>query len=174
MKKYIILIMVLMLAAVGSCKDNSKPGAEQAEVPQAEPSFEEAMGEVSYNGEWIENWNDALKYSQELNRPILVNFTGSDWCGWCIKLSSEVFSKKEFQDYAKANLILLKLDFPKSIPQSAELKAQNQSLQSKFKITGYPTIVLVDKDGTEIQRTGYQPGGAVAYVSHLQELLKSK
>lgn len=169
-----ILILILMLAAVGSCKDNSNPETNQTDIPEPEPSFEEAMGQASYSGEWIESWNDALKFAGELDRPILINFTGSDWCGWCKKLVAEVFSKQEFQDYAKTNLILLKLDFPRSIPQSDELKMQNQSLQNKFKISGYPSIVLVDKEGTEIQRTGYQPGGATAYVAHLKELLSPK
>jgi protein disulfide-isomerase len=169
-----ILILILMVTVVGSCKDNAKAGDAEPVTEETEPSFDEAMGQSSYSGEWIESWSDALKLAGELDRPILINFTGSDWCSWCIKLSDEVFTKQEFIDYAKANLILLKLDFPKRIPQSNELKMQNRNLQNKFNINGYPTIVLADKEGTEIQRTGYQPGGAVAYVSHLQELLKTK
>ena len=95
----------------------------------------------------------------------------SDWCGWCIRLAEEVFSQDLFKKYAEENLVMLKLDFPRNIAQSDELKQQNSMLQRQFGIQGYPTIVLVDEEGKEIARTGYRPGGAADYVSHLKELL---
>lgn len=85
-----------------------------------------------------------------------------------------MFSQKEFQEYAKDNLVLLKVDFPQEIKQTAERKKQNQKLASQFRVRGYPTIVLLNAEGKEIARTGYRKGGAAKYVEHLKELLDKK
>jgi len=85
-----------------------------------------------------------------------------------------VFSQKEFQEYAKDNLVLLKVDFPQEIKQTAERKKQNQKLASQFRVRGYPTIVLLNAEGKEIARTGYRKGGAEKYVKHLKKLLDKK
>lgn len=129
---------------------------------------------LSLNAEelWTEDFNYALKLSESTGKPILINFTGSDWCRWCFKLKEEVFSKKEFVKYAKDNLILFKADFPQNIKQTEELIKQNQSLQKKYQIKGYPTIVLIDKNQEVINKTGYKPGGVNEYIKHLEELLK--
>lgn len=123
-------------------------------------------------GEWITDHQKALALSAETGKPVLANFTGSDWCIWCKRLSSEVFTKKEFIDFAKDNLILLKLDFPRNLPQTTAEKQQNEALAKQFSITGFPTILILDKVGKEVARTGYQQGGADSYIQHLQELIK--
>lgn len=132
----------------------------------------EIKNEVS-NLNWLTNLEEAQKISQEKGIPIFIDFTGSDWCGWCFKLREEVFSQEEFIQYAKENLVLLKLDFPRKIKQSKETKAYNENLARRFGIKGFPTILLVNSKGEEIARTGYQYGGAAKYVEHLQELLKA-
>ncbi len=176
MKLALTILMISLVVLLG-CAPAPKPG-DKVPSPAAEEATPGApAGEVQQavegyvNGEWITNWEDALRFSAALNRPVLVNFTGSDWCGWCIRLRNEVFSQQDFIDYASANLVLLTLDFPRSLPQSDELKAQNRSLQERFRIEGYPTIVLVNSQGTEINRTSYRQGGAAAYVAHLRGLL---
>ena len=121
---------------------------------------------------WFENYDQALKEAKSKKVPILVNFTGSDWCIWCKRLDKEVFSTKEFNSYAKKNLVLLKIDTPKNIKQSDELKKANRALIEQFKIQGFPTIVLVNFDKKEIARTGYQEGGSVKYIEHLKGLIK--
>ena len=126
------------------------------------------------DADWSTDYTAALKQAKESGRPVLVDFTGSDWCGWCIKLDKEVFSQQAFKDYAKDNLVLLQLDFPRAKPQTDEVKKQNQELAGKFGIRGYPTIVLVDSEGKELARTGYQAGGAEKYVEHLKKLLEKK
>jgi protein disulfide-isomerase len=123
---------------------------------------------------WGTDFAKAKALSAKNNLPILIDFTGSDWCGWCIKLDKEVFSKKEFKAYAAKNLNLFMADFPNSKKQSAAEKKQNKELAEKYGIKGYPTILLVDKKGTELARTGYKAGGPEAYVKHLQDLLASK
>jgi thioredoxin-related protein len=99
----------------------------------------------------------------------MLDFTGSDWCGWCIKLKKEVFSQEAFQEYAESELVLVELDFPRNKLQSDELKAQNQALAQKYGVRGFPTIILLSPEGELIARTGYRPGGAEAYVAHLKE-----
>ena len=120
---------------------------------------------------WITDFAKAKEQAAAKSVPILVDFTGSDWCGWCIKLDKEVFSQAEFQEYAKDSLILVKIDFPRKKLPEAEASA-NKALEKQFNIEGYPTIVLVDATGKELARTGYRPGGPAAYVTHLKDLLK--
>ncbi len=106
-------------------------------------------------------------------KPIFINFTGTDWCGWCIKLEKEVFTKKAFQDYAKENLVLVEVDFPKKKKQTAELKAQNKRLDKEYGVEGYPTLYLLDATGKKLtEDIGYREGGPEAYVEHLKSLLK--
>ena len=104
---------------------------------------------------------------------MLLDFSGSDWCGWCIKLDREVFSQKEFQDYAKDSLVLVLVDFPRQKKLPAKTVKQNEGLSQKYGIRGYPTIVILGPDGKLVGQTGYQPGGAAAYVTHLKELIGS-
>jgi protein disulfide-isomerase len=130
-----------------------------------------SKGSSSDNLNWEENLETALQKAKTENKAVLVNFTGSDWCVWCQKLSAEVFSKSEFEDYAEENLILVKIDFPQSIEQSAETKSYNTQLAQKFGIRGYPTILLFNSQGKMVLQTGYQPGGPVSYVEHLKNSL---
>ena len=127
---------------------------------------------VAEAGVWHTDFEKAKAIAKAEKRPMLIDFTGSDWCGWCVKLDKEVFSKDEFKEYAAENLVLVELDFPRKKAQSAAEKAQNAALAKKFEIRGYPTILLIDADGKEIARTGYQKGGPKSYVRHLEKLLK--
>lgn len=120
---------------------------------------------------WESNFETALQKAKAENKAVLVNFTGSDWCQWCIKLSDEVFSKSEFADYAEENLILVKLDFPRSIEQSNETKMYNNQLAQRYGVQGFPTILLFNPQGKMVLQTGYQPGGPVTYVNHLKSYL---
>ena len=123
------------------------------------------------NLNWEENLETALQKAKTENKAVLVNFTGSDWCVWCQKLSAEVFSQSEFEDYADDNLILVRLDFPRSIEQSAETKAYNNQLAQRYGVQGFPTILLFNSQGKMVLQTGYQPGGPVSYVNHLKSYL---
>jgi len=145
MKWTIIIIMVLAFTVLG-CTPSPKPDADKDSTENV--TFNEAMGSGTANtGEWLTDYNQALAQAKELKRPVLINFTGSDWCIWCKKLASEVFTQVAFKEYAKANLVLLKVDFPKNLPQTAEVKAANEAKAKEFKVEGFPTIVLVSSDG---------------------------
>ncbi len=122
---------------------------------------------------WIEDYQLALNRAKNEDKVILINFTGSDWCKWCIKLVDEVFSHKEFADYAEENLVMLKIDFPttfKQLPEEEQIK--RQQLQQQYGVRGYPTIILADAQGKVLGQTGYQPGGPENYVNHLKEMIK--
>lgn len=119
---------------------------------------------------WHRSLSEAKKQAQAENKMILVNFTGSDWCGWCMRLRSEVFVRRGFANYATNKLVLLEIDFPRNKEQSAEEKRANQALAERFKVEGFPTVVLLDKNGQELGRTGYQEGGPRAFVAELQSL----
>ncbi len=120
---------------------------------------------------WYDNLEQAESVALKEGKPVLINFTGSDWCVWCKKLRTEVFSQDDFINYAKDNLILVKVDFPEKIEQSEATKFYNNQLAQKFGVQGFPTIVLLDSRGTVMGITGYQPGGADAYVQHIKSYL---
>ncbi len=132
-----------------------------------------SAGLVRAKDNWEDDYDKAAAAAKVSGKPILLDFTGSDWCGWCIKLDREVFSKKEFKDYAKDNLVLMVADFPRQKKLSAKTVKQNEELAKKYGVRGYPTILILSPDGTVVGKTGYQPGGAEAYVKHLKELIGS-
>ena len=150
MKKYMALFATLLFLTSVGCAQN-----------QAEPK--------SDNLSWYINLEEAVKVAQEENKNILVNFTGSDWCVWCIRLSDEVFTKDEFGRYANDNLVLVKLDFPRKTSLPEHEQQYNNGLAQKYGIKGFPTILLLDSDGNLVQRTGYQPGGPENYIKHIDE-----
>ncbi|MGQ9798585.1 MAG: thioredoxin family protein [Ignavibacterium sp.] len=126
---------------------------------------------TSDNLDWETNLEIALQKAQKENKAVLVNFTGSDWCIWCQRLSNEVFSQSEFEKFAKENLVLVKIDFPKNIDLPFETKMYNNQLAQRFGVEGFPTIFILNKNGEVILQTGYQPGGAVNYISHLKSYM---
>ncbi len=124
------------------------------------------------DGSWLTDFEAAKKVAAESGKPILINFSGSDWCGWCIKLDKEVFAKPEFLSYAKDNLVLVHADFPRKKKLPKEEAAQNKTLAATYGIQGFPTVVLVDATGKVIGQTGYRKGGPESYVEHVKELIK--
>lgn len=126
---------------------------------------------TSDNLDWETNLEAALQKAQKENKTVLVNFTGSDWCIWCQRLNNEVFSQSEFEKFAKENLVLVKIDFPKNIEQSMETKMYNNQLAQRFGVEGFPTIFLLNKNGELLLQTGYQPGGPVNYINHLKSYM---
>lgn len=131
---------------------------------------------------WHTDVNKAIEISIENEKPLFFFFTGSDWCGWCIRLQKEVFFKEEFTKWANENVVLLELDYPKRKVQSPEVKSQNSSLQRQFKVQGYPTVWFVnaEKDSQgqvlfkQIGKTGYVRGGPEVWILNAKSLLGSK
>src|SRR6266436_10212897 len=96
---------------------------------------------------WIDDLEKAKAQAKAENKKILLDFTGSDWCGWCMKLDKEVFSQPAFKEYAAKKLVLVEVDFPRKTKLPDATKKQNDSLAQKFKIQGYPTIVITSAGG---------------------------
>jgi thioredoxin-related protein len=121
-------------------------------------------------GEWLTDLPKAQAQAKKESKLVLIDFTGSDWCGWCIKLDKEVFSTSEFHEYAKKNLVLVEIDFPHKKQQSPELKKTNRALAEKYKIEGYPTVIVLDGDGKKVGELGYMKGGPKAFTAELDKL----
>jgi thioredoxin-related protein len=122
---------------------------------------------------WLTDLKEAQEQAKSGKKLLLVDFTGSDWCGWCIKLDREVFSKPEFKAYAEKNLVLLEVDFPKGKEQTPTERKQNQELAMKYDIEGFPTIVVLDDEGKQVGMLGYTPGGPAAFIAELEKIRKS-
>lgn len=124
---------------------------------------------------WMTDFEAAKKKAAEEKKDLFVDFTGSDWCGWCIKLDKEVFAHEPFNEGVADKFILVSLDYPQDKSKmSEELQAQNDELQKKFDIKGFPTILLMDAEGRPYAQTGYQQGGPEKYVEHLDELRENR
>ncbi|CAN5711114.1 thioredoxin family protein [soil metagenome] len=121
---------------------------------------------------WPTNYAAAVKESKKTGKPILADFTGSDWCGWCMKLDKEVFSTSEFKAWAKKNVVLLSLDYPQQKKLSAAEKKQNDMLQQKYQIRGFPTILFLDHTGKMLGQYGYDEGGPKAWTAKASKMIK--
>ena len=122
--------------------------------------------------EWKTDFKKASSAAKASGKYIMLDFSGSDWCGWCIKLEKEVFSQDAFQDFAERNLVCVLVDFPRNKKQTGEQKRQNRDLATKYGIQGYPTIIILGSDGEPVAKTGYLQGGSKNYAQHLNEIIE--
>jgi thioredoxin-related protein len=121
---------------------------------------------------WMTDFDKAKSSAKEEGKYILMDFSGSDWCGWCIKLDKEVFQQPAFKTYAKDNLVLMLVDFPNDkSKQSEEVIKQNNKLSKEFGVRGFPTVYVLAPDGNVIGKTGYVKGGAEVYVDHIKSII---
>lgn len=120
---------------------------------------------------WMTDFAAAKKKAAAEKKDLLVDFTGSDWCGWCIKLNKEVFQHDAFKKGVAEKFVLVELDYPRDKSgQSEEVQKQNAELQKVYSVRGFPTILMMDAQGRPFAKTGYQAGGPEKYVTHLDEL----
>jgi protein disulfide-isomerase len=157
----LLTVIVTMLATGCSIKPVKgglfKPGSNNAETSSAE---------------WLDSFEEAMQMSASSGKPVLANFTGSDWCVWCQRLDEEVFAHPKFADWASENVVLLKLDYPVRLGrQSEKLKSQNAELKDRYGVDSYPTVLLIDASGNELGRTGYVKGGPDEWIPAVQSIL---
>jgi len=131
-----------------------------------------AVASASAKPGWLTDYKQAQEEAKTTKKLLLVDFTGSDWCGWCIKIDREIFSKPEFREYAEKNLVLLEIDFPRGKELPAPLRIQNQELAQEHGVQGFPTIIVLDSEGKKIGELGYAPGGPTAFIAQLDRLRK--
>ena len=123
---------------------------------------------------WLNDYKKAQEEAKAGNKILLLNFTGSDWCGWCIKFDRDVLSQPQFKEFARNNLVLVELDFPRVKTQSAELQKQNRQLAQQYEVVGFPTIIALNSDGQKLwEYDGYFAGGPEAFIAELEKLRKS-
>jgi protein disulfide-isomerase len=150
MKNAIYFVIAILGCVSGSLSANLAPGA------------------VS----WLTNYEDAVDKAKSGSKPIIMFFTGSDWCSWCTKLEREVFDTQEFAQQVGDKFVFLKLDFPlyKQVPP--QQSAQNKQLQNKYNIRSFPTLVILDSTGQQLIGTaGYRAGGPLQYADHLKKMV---
>lgn len=141
MKKPSVLLLLTVLAA----------GAAMADEPA-----------------WLVNLPQAVAQAKLDRKLVLIDFTGSDWCGWCKKLDADTFSQPAFLDFARKNLVLVQADFPAHKPQPDDLKEANHALAATYGVQGYPTLILLRADGSMVwKQTGYLPGGPDALIAKI-------
>lgn len=137
--------------------------------------FSQAQEELT----WHTDLNKAIEISNLESKPLFLFFTGSDWCGWCIRLQKEVFKTAEFATWAKEKAVLVELDFPKRTVQAEALKMQNAQLQQFFGVRGYPTVWFAKPTGMvdgkigleQIGSTGYVAGGPTAWINGANQII---
>ena len=142
-----------------------------AVAAQEEKKKEEAHGDAV----WIADFDKAVEQAKKDKKDLLVDFTGSDWCTWCIKLHKEVFDHAAFTDEAAKSYVFCALDFPNGDEAKAKVPNadRNKELMEKYGIQGFPSILLMTTEGEVFARTGYQAGGPEKYVAHLAEIATS-
>ena len=169
----LILSTFILTFTLNACAQN----APSTDAKAQEKQVNKAEGDT-----WETDLNKAIALSYETKKPIMLFFTGSDWCGWCIRLQNEVFRTEAFTNWAAENVILVELDFPRKKEQPQTIKDQNKQLQQMFAVQGYPTCHFVMPTPTDdgrinlasIGQNGYMAGGPDAWIAKVSEFLPKK
>ena len=122
---------------------------------------------------WATDYKKAQQEAKSSHKLLLIDFTGSDWCGYCFQLDRAILSQPQFKDYASKNLVLMEVDFPRGKAQSVDTKRQNQQLAQRYQIEGFPTLVVLDGEGKTVWRyDGLYTGGVTAFLAELDKVRK--
>jgi thioredoxin-related protein len=130
-----------------------------------------SFANVAAAGDWPTDYTKALETAKIQNKRVLLDFTGSDWCGPCIQFKKQVFSRPEFAAYVEKNLLLVEIDYPQRKKQPAELVKQNERLSKQYSIEekGFPTVVLLDPNGKILRElTGYDGESAANLIAWIE------
>ena len=114
---------------------------------------------------WHTDLSKAVSISINEKKPIMLFFTGSDWCGWCIRLKKEVFNHEKFKVWSDDNIILVELDFPRRKKLEPNILNQNRELARIFGVSGYPTCWLVEPQILENSKVNFMKLGKLGYVA---------
>ncbi len=148
-----LLIIVLGIFVISSCNVNNK----------------------SADHSWITDMEEGFKIAKKENKAVFALFTGSDWCPPCKKLHHEVLESQEFLNLAKDNLVLIMFDFPRMHKLDPAQSKYNNEQKSKYHIRGFPTVVMLDKNGNELNRwVGYRTTELVNTLSKYKAALGKK
>ena len=171
------LFIILSTATLQAC--SQQPATTTTKTTTPTPSGQTQTvappantGYASEKEGWLVDLDQAYEISVKEKKPILANFTGSDWCGWCKRLDADVFSKPEFQEWAKKNVVLLELDFPRRKQIPSKNQQQNAAMQQALGITGYPTIWLLTLTKDDVNgKFQVNPMGKTGYTQSPQQFI---
>ncbi len=131
--KFLAALIIISFGSQTSFSQQNAAGAQSAVVEYK-----------AENPGWLVKLEEAYALSKKTNKPIMANFTGTDWCIWCKRLTAAVFTKDEFKKWADKNVVLLEIDFPNHKQLPTEIRNQNAGLQQAFQVRGYPSVWLFD------------------------------
>ena len=156
------IVLGAVLLALAGCDssaptDTSSTQTTSTQTPPSKPG-------------WGTSYEEGRQEAKAGNKLVLLDFTGSDWCGWCIMLDREVFPQPQFKEYASKNLVLVEVDFPKRKSVSAAMKEQNERLLLRYQVQGFPTIIVLNSEGQMVAELGYMQGGPDAFIAVLEKL----
>ena len=171
----VILSGIVIIGAMGCTKSSLKDlslfrGGKNVPVEKVARSTD--ASDTSKMLVWHESFEAAKTASLQSGKPILADFTGSDWCHWCIKLKEDVFEKEDFKNWASQNVTLLELDFPNDSTQSPAVKKQNAELAKKYNVRGYPTVLFLTSQGEVLGKLGYEKD-AKTWVQAAEKLISN-
>lgn len=130
---------------------------------------------VVFSQNWQPTYVEALTCAKENNKPLILVFSGSDWCAPCIKLDKSIWQSEDFESYAEENYVLYRADFPrkKGNRLSDEITAQHNELAARFNSKGhFPLVVLLNANEEVLGTTGYKKISPTAYISLLNSFVK--
>jgi protein disulfide-isomerase len=128
---------------------------------------------IARGSEWQTDYEQALASAKAARKFVLLDFVGSDWCGPCIQMKKAVFSKEAFQKFAKQNLILVEVDYPRTKTLAEKVTKQNERLLHQYGVdgSGFPTVILLDPDGKTLgQLEGYGGEGPTEVIAWIEKL----
>ena len=144
---------------------------ENSAVPATHEKAAEPAAKTSTPAGWLDDFEAAKKQANAEGKDLLVAFSGSDWCGWCVRLEQEIFSQDGFTEKLYENFVPVYIDNPNDSNRLSEVaKKQNRPLTERYRIEGFPTVLLMDADGDVFAETGYQSGGPEKYLESLGKL----
>jgi protein disulfide-isomerase len=161
-------VALLALSGCGRSESADASSAQTEPAAQTAPSSQVAPSKPG----WITSVEKGQQEAKANNKLVLLDFTGSDWCGWCVLLDREVFSKPKFKEYASKNLVLVEVDFPKRKPVPDATRKENVQLAQRYQVQGFPTIIVLNGDGQVVGEFGYVKGGPDAFIALLEKLRK--
>ena len=164
-----IFFLAIAIALVIAVHRNEAKTAAQKETPptQLAPASNAPIGT------WTTDYKKAQEEAKASHKLLLLDFTGSDWCGFCIQLDKAILQQPQFKDYASKNLVLMEVDFPRRKAQSAETQKQNMELARRYQIEGFPTLVVLNGEGKTVWRyDGLYQGGIAAFLAELDKARK--
>ena len=164
-----IFFLAIAIALVIAVHRNEAKTAAQKEPPptQLAPASNAPIGT------WTTDYKKAQDEAKASHKLLLLDFTGSDWCGFCIQLDKAILQQPRFKDYASKNLVLMEVDFPRRKAQSAETQKQNMELARRYQIEGFPTLVVLNGEGKTVWRyDGLYQGGIATFLAELDKARK--